>query len=320
MEHAAFVFPGQGSQQAGMGADLAAHEPRYRRLIADANRLSGVDVTRTLQAVPDGASGPAVPSTVTTQLAVFALSVSLGRILLDGGLWPQVVAGHSLGEYSALVVGGWLDVDAGLALVAERAAAMERCCDGDGAMIAVVGLDEPRLRDAVGDTDAVLANINSPRQTVVSGSRAAVAEAAERARAAGATTIVALPVAGAFHSPLVAAAQASLAGSIASLPLRPGSIPLVSSITGALVGDLGAYRRELTGQITAPVRWLDVMTRIHALTGPHAGPVVEVGPGAVLRGLLRQFDRGRPVLTCGQLADCDALLAGSPVRAARLSG
>lgn len=321
MEPAAFVFPGQGSQYAGMGADLAG-EPRYRRLIAEANRLSGLDVTRALHAVPaDGR--PPMPSTATTQLSVFALSVCLGQILLDGGLWPRVVAGHSLGEFSALVVGGWLDVDAGLAVVAERAAAMERCCiDHDGAMIAVVGLDEARVEDVVRGTGAVVANVNSPKQIVVSGSRQPLARAAERARAAGASMVVDLPVAGAFHSPLVAAAEMQLADSIRRLPLRRGSIGLVSSMTGRIVEDLDAYRCDLAGQITAQVRWLDVMRQIAALDSPGyaADDIVEVGPGGVLRGLFRQFDRRRTVVTCGLVDDCDALLGRGPARVAPVAG
>jgi [acyl-carrier-protein] S-malonyltransferase len=321
MEPAAFVFPGQGSQYAGMGADLA-REPRYRRLIAEANRLSGLDVTRALHAVPpDGRL--ALPSTVTTQLSVFALSVCLGRMLLDGGVWPRVVAGHSLGEFSALVVGGWLDVDAALALVAERAAAMERCCiDHDGAMIAVVGLDEARVADAVSGTGAVLANVNSAKQVVVSGSRQALTQAAEGARAAGASMVVELPVAGAFHSPHVAAAEVQLADSIRRLPLRRGTIDLVSSMTGRLVDDLDVYRRHLAGQMTAQVRWLDVMRQIAALNPAAcaADDIVEVGPGAVLRGLFRQFDRRRRVVSCGLLDDCDALIAAAPVRVSPVSG
>jgi [acyl-carrier-protein] S-malonyltransferase len=323
MQPAAFVFPGQGSQRQGMGADLLARAPRYRRLIADANRLSGVDVTRTLRVVPDGVAGAAGPSTVATQLSVFALSVSLGQILLDGGIWPQVVAGHSLGEYSALVVGGWLDVDAGLELVAQRAAAMERCCgEHDGVMSAIVGLGETAIADVVRGTGAVLANVNSPRQVVISGTRGAVADAVALAYAAGASTAVELPVAGAFHSPYMAAAQAALAGSIERLALRKGSTPLVSSMTGRVIDDLGAYRAQLAGQITATVRWNDVMAEIAGLGGGRS--VVEVGPGAVLRGLFRQLDRSRPVATCGCLADCDDRLADrisvaddaqSPVRA-----
>jgi [acyl-carrier-protein] S-malonyltransferase len=309
MDPAAFVFPGQGSQLPGMGSDLAQHDGRYRRLMAEASRLSGVDLTRSLRAVPeDGAP----LSTVATQLSVFALSVSLGRTLLEGGLCPGVVAGHSLGELSALVVGGWLDVDAGLELVAARARAMDLCCIAtDGAMIAVAGLDETRLREAVDGTGAGIANVNSPRQIVLSGRTGAVAAAARRALAAGATMAVDLPVAGAFHSPLMAAAELELVEHIERLPLRRGGIPLISSVTGRYVEDLGAYRRSLAGQITAPVRWVDVMRLIAA----EPGDVVEVGPGAVLRGLFRQLDRRRTVVTCGDLQDCASLLAAHPVPA-----
>jgi [acyl-carrier-protein] S-malonyltransferase len=308
MEPAAFVFPGQGSQRPGMGGDLAARDLRYRRLIADASRLCGVEVTGALRPLePDStvATEHSAESTVATQLSVFALSVSLGRILLDRGLRPAVVAGHSLGEYSALVVGGWLDVEAGLEIVARRSAAMDGCCRQDGAMLAVIGLGEARVAEAVRETGAVVANVNGARQIVISGRRDAVARAGERARAAGASVVVELSVAGAFHSPLMAAAEQTLAGDVVRLPLREGSIPFVSSITGRLVEDLGAYRAELASQITAPVRWHDAMAEVLRLID--GGGVVEVGPGEVLRGLLRKVDRRRAAATCGCLEDCEDL-------------
>lgn len=314
MELLAFVFPGQGSQQPGMGADLLAADPTYRRLLADASRLSGLDLTAPLHALgdADGAATEAGRLTVTTQLSVFALSVALGRSLLAGGRWPSLVAGHSLGEFSALAVAGWLSLDDALELVAARAAAMARCCASqDGAMTAVIGLAPDTLEPALHGTGAVLANVNSRRQSVVSGPRPAVELAAERARAAGAATIVPLPVAGAFHSPLMAQAQTEFAARIGAVRLVRGDIPLVSGVTGELVDDLADYRRALAQQITAPVRWLDVMAVIdaHGEAGPGgAEQVVEVGPGSVLRGLFRQFNRRRPVLTCGSWADCRGLL------------
>jgi [acyl-carrier-protein] S-malonyltransferase len=301
METLAFVFPGQGSQQEGMGSDLLADDPGYRSLIAEANRLAGTDVTRS----PNPEQGP---STVATQLSVFALSVSLGRRLVDGGLVPRTVAGHSLGEFSALVVGGWLDIEAGLELVAERAAAMQRCCDAsDGAMVALLRAGDDDLAALLHGTEAVVANLNSPRQTVVSGPPADIAEVARRA-AGSEIRALELPVAGAFHSPLMAGAEDTLREAILRLPLSHGTIPLISSVTGRPVDDLDRYRADLAGQITAPVRWLDVMRAIDEL-GPHvAGRVVEVGPGAVLRGLFRHVDRRWPVELCGDLAACAPLL------------
>jgi [acyl-carrier-protein] S-malonyltransferase len=165
----------------------------------------------------------------------------------------------------------------------------------------------------------VLANVNSPRQIVVSGDRDAVADAGECARAAGASTVIELPVAGAFHSPHMAQAEADLAPAIERLALHEGATPLVSSMTGQLVDDLGAYREQLAGQITATVRWNDAMAEIVRLTGGER--VLEVGPGAVLRGLFRQVDRRLPVATCSCLEDCDDLLADRVARSmAPLSG
>jgi [acyl-carrier-protein] S-malonyltransferase len=312
VEPAAFVFPGQGSQQAGMGGDLAARDPGYRRLITDASLLCGLDVAAALGRAEDCTGDCREPaSTVATQLSVFALSVSLGRILLERGLRPEVVAGHSLGEYSALVVGGWLDIEAGLEVVARRAAAMDDCCrEHDGTMLAVIGLGEAGVAEAVHGTGAVLANINGPRQVVISGRRAGVAAAGERARAAGASLVVELPVAGAFHSPLMTAAEDRLAADVERLALRRGPIALVSSITGRLVEDLGAYRAQLAGQITAAVRWHEAMAEILGRIGGNT--VLEIGPGEVLRGLFGKLDRRRRVATCGCLDECDELERSRP--------
>lgn len=301
METLVFVFPGQGSQREGMGADLLSRDPLFRRMVGDANSVSGIDVLAALTAPDDQAPAP----TVATQLSVFALSVSLGRILLDRGVVPDALAGHSLGEFSALVVGGWLDVDDGLSVVAARAAAMERCCsDHDGSMVAVTGLPHDALDRALGETSAVLANRNSPRQIVVSGARDAVAATARTARDQGARSVVELPVAGAFHSPLVAPAEEALRDHVHRLALRQGEIPLITSVTGELVDDVDRYREDLARQITSPVQWAQVMASIAELDPDGAPRVVEVGPGAVLRGLFRHVDRGWPVTTCGSLDDC----------------
>lgn len=310
MDTAAFVFPGQGSQGDDMGPHLMPDDPTYARLLADANRLSGMDVSRPLAVPQQNRPGDrAAELTVTTQLSVFALSVALGRALLAADVRPRVLAGHSLGEYSALVVGGWLDVDDGLELVAARAAAMAACCSQqDGAMIAVVGLAPEAVQPLLAGSDVYLANVNSPKQCVLSGHRRAVAEVVERARSLGATATIPLRVAGAFHSPLMAEAQAALAGRVATVPLQHGHIPLISGITGRAVTDLGAYRQALTGQITAPVRWLDVMTEIGKRVDAAQQRIVEVGPGSVLRGLFRQLDRRRQVVSCGCWADCLPLL------------
>lgn len=317
METLGFVFPGQGSQEAGMGADLVSVDPSYRRLLADASRLSGVDVTRALRVVADRTDAQ---QTVVTQLSVFALSVALGRRLLVGGIRPGFVAGHSLGEYSALVVGGWMDIDDALGLVARRACAMARCCaEHRGAMAAVVGLPHGALDEVVSGTGATVANLNSPKQVVVSGPRDAVGLACDRARSCGAAAVIDLPVAGAFHSPLMAGAEADLVEHIRDVRLVRGDIPLVSSITGRPVEDLSAYRVALAGQITAPVRWLEVMTSLDRIAEGRPDRIVEVGPGSVLRGLHRQFDRRRPVVTCGSRVEC-ADLTPTGNATARLSG
>jgi len=319
----AFVFPGQGSQQWRMGADLIGPASTYGRLLERAGQLSGTDLVVALGLTARGRDGStnaasaadadtnsdasgAQPqfTTVETQLSVLALSVSLVVELSQRGLEAAVVAGHSLGEFSALVAGGWLDADDALEFVAARAAAMAECCTpGTSAMAAVVGMPQELLEELVAPSEGtvVVANRNSTRQSVISGTTEAVRQVSKAAKESGASAVLELPVAGAFHSPLMAQAQDRLIGLVGALSLRPGRVPLVSSVTGELVTDLGQYRDALTHQVCAPVEWLAVMKQIRALG---VSTVVEVGPGRVLRSLFRQLDRRWPTVGCECAQDC----------------
>jgi [acyl-carrier-protein] S-malonyltransferase len=301
----AFVHPGQGSQRPGMGEDLLGHATVLDRMLDRARELVGHDFSST--GTTDGGTTDAQGSTVAVQVGVFALSVALVEELARLGVHPRVVAGHSLGEYSALVSGGWLELDDALSAVAARAAAMDACCrEHPGAMAAVVGLGGLELSRFIERTETavVLANLNGPTQGVVSGTHDDLARFGQAVRQAGRGTVLPLPVAGAFHSPLMADAQRWLAPLIDHLPLRRGPVPLVTSITGEVVTDVEAYRQSLLRQITQPVRWEQTM---HVLRAEFPGPVLEVGPGDVLRKLFRRFDRHIPVTCCGNHAECRLL-------------
>jgi [acyl-carrier-protein] S-malonyltransferase len=321
----AFVFPGQGSQHQGMGTDLYGSGGTYRRLIERASQLSGTDLAEALDLAaapgPGGIQHPGAAGidglgdsfsplgTQETQLSVLALSIALAEVLSGYGLRPDVVAGHSLGEFSALVAGGWLDADEALSFVAARARAMAECCSAhDGTMTAVLGLAPSVVDDLVARTAGavVVANRNSPKQSVLSGRAVAVRRIAEASRTAGATAVIDLPVAGAFHSPLMSAAQAALAGLVDALSLRTGHTALISSIDGMPVTDVERYRATLQRQVCAPVEWQTVMQSLR--TGG-VGTIVEVGPGRVLRGLFRQFDRALPIASCQTARQCRDLAA-----------
>ncbi|RCV50084.1 ACP S-malonyltransferase [Marinitenerispora sediminis] len=303
----AFVFPGQGSQFVGMGADVLERSPALRHVLRRAGGRVGLDLVDVMLAGPRDR----LDETVPTQVAVFALSVALAELAVQRGARPAAVAGHSLGEYSALVAGGWLDRDAATDAVVERARAMDRCTAAvPGAMAAVIGLRPDLLmRLLPAESGVVVANVNTPRQVVLSGPRDWITHLRHTVLAAGAAEYRVLPVAGAFHSPLMRTAEREYAAVVDQLPLRAGHTPLVSSVTGGFVDDPDAYRADLRRQITAPVRWADtaVLLAEHCPDG-----AVEVGPGQVLRGLLRRVDRGWPIVNCQAataLPDVSALFA-----------
>lgn len=287
----AFVFPGQGSQHPGMARDLTVCGAAPRDLVGQAEQVSGLDLTG-LMSTADAA---ALADPEVAQLLVFVSSSVLLAELAERGARPAIVAGHSLGEFTALVACGSLEWRAALELVAHRGKAMAAAARArPGAMGAVVGLTQAQVRQLCDETGAaggtlVLANINSARQTVVSGSPELVDAALDAARAAGAIRARRIPVGGAYHSPLMAPARDSLAPLLRQAPLSPPRAPFVSSVTGDLVTDIDAYREQLLDQVTQPVRWHD---GVRSLAAAGAGEFVEVGPGRVLTGLGRETARG----------------------------
>lgn len=284
-----------------MSADLSQN-PRFAELVAESERVSDLPLGALM------ASGPAsdLQHTLAAQLSVFVVSVALAQELLDRGGRPVAVAGHSLGEYSALVAGGWLDTGSALAAVVARARAMDRCCaETDGTMAAVVGLDVLDLETIVASTSTaiVIASRNSAEQAVISGPTEDVQAVGAAARAAGARAVLPLRVAGAFHSELMREAESEYAAVVRDLPLVAGQVPLVSGMTGGLVSDPEEYRGRLAVQITTPVLWREAMSTVR----PMATSIVEVGPGQALRSLLRGQTQPK-IAGCTSLAECDYAL------------
>ncbi len=283
----ALVFPGQGSQYPGMLRDLQRCGPPARDLLAAAQEVTGLPVEELMSTgAPDVIADPHV-----AQVLVFVSATALLDELRGCGWAPAAVAGHSLGEYAALVAAGMLDWEEALRLVDFRGRAMAEAARArPGAMAAIVGLPGETVRELCrsacrGRELAVVANLNSSRQLVVSGTAAAVEDVAERARRAGALRARRLPVGGAYHSALMFPAADRMATRLRAAPLRPPAVPFVSSVTGALVTDVERYRQALLGQVTGPVRWQDAIGTLAGLGLCH---FVEVGPGKVLTGLGRE--------------------------------
>lgn len=302
----AFLFPGQASQFVGMGADLRERFPEVRELYEEADGILGFELSRVCF------QGPMerLSQTEITQPAVYVHSVAAARLLAARGLHPAAVAGHSLGEYSALTAAGALDFPQGLALVLERGRLMQAAgVERPGKMAAVLGLDDAvvtGLCEGMGP-QVVAANFNAPGQVVLSGEAAAVGAAMAAAEGAGARRVVELPVSGAFHSPLMAGAAEKLAERLEATPFRPPSVPVVNNVTAAPETDPGVLRRLLVEQMTAPVRWTE---SVQALASMGVDRAFEVGPGSVLKGLVRRILRDLRVETAGTAEEMDALETG----------
>lgn len=284
-----FLFPGQGSQFPGMGRDLAACGADARALVDTAEAVTGLPVHDLMH----HADAARIADPHTAQVLVFVWSTVALHELRGRGRHPAAVAGHSLGEYTALVACGALDWADALALVSARGRAMAAAAARrPGAMGAVVGLPAVTVRQLCtdasgGDEIAVVANLNSARQSVVSGTADAVTAVLAAATAAGALRAKRLPVGGAYHSPLMRPAEEALAPLLRATTLRTPRVPMVSSMTGAPVTDVAAYADALTRQITSPVQWFATATALAGETD-----FVEVGPGRVLAGLGRETLRG----------------------------
>ena len=282
----AYVFPGQGSQFSGMGKDLYANVPVAKELFEKANEILGFRITDIMFEGTD----EELKQTFVTQPAVFLHSVIMAKALGEE-FNPDMVAGHSLGEFSALVAAGALDFEDGLRLVAKRAAAMQQACEAQpSTMAAVLGLDDKVVEDICAEVDGVVvaANYNCPGQLVISGSIEAVDAACERLKAAGARRALRLPVGGAFHSPLMEPAKVELQAAIEAAPFKAPICPVYQNVDAKPYTDPEQIKANLIAQLTAPVRWTYI---VQNMVADGADSFVELGPGAVLQGLIKKVSR-----------------------------
>lgn len=282
----AYVFPGQGAQYVGMGKDLYESSSKAKDMFNKANSILKFRITDVMF---DGTEDD-LKQTNVTQPAVFLHSVVLANALGDF-FKPDMVAGHSLGEFSALVANKTLTFEDGLKLVAKRAAAMQKACEVEpSTMAAIIGLDD-KIVEAIcaGIAEVVVpANYNSPGQLVISGSVAGIQEAVKALTEAGAKRALVLKVGGAFHSPLMEPARLELAEAINATKLVRGICPVYQNVTGQSVNDPEIIKTNLVAQLTSPVRWTRIMQNMIA---DGANNITEVGPGKVLQGLFKKMDR-----------------------------
>lgn len=308
----AFVFPGQGSQYPRMGRDLRAWGGEAIEVVETAEQTTNIPLTELM----DRADAVTLADPEISQLTVYVSSIAMLHGLTRAGLSPASVAGHSLGEYTALVAAGCLDWQEALAVVARRGRAMsEAARRHPGAMAAIVGLPVPTVRElchgiSTAACPLFVANVNSPRQVVLSGAPEAVDEAIEVARGHGAIRARRLPVGGAYHTPFMAEAQQELEPVLATMPLREPRLPIASSMTGRQVTNFPHYCTQLRRQMTQTVRWHAAMTTLVDLG---ADTFVEVGPGRVLHGLGREVARGLKHLSARDALTQRVEPAGEPV-------
>ena len=282
----AYIFPGQGAQFTGMGLDLYEKSPLAQELFEKANDILGFSITDVMfEGTPE-----ALKETKVTQPAIFLHSVILAKVLGDD-FKPEMVAGHSLGELSALVANGVLSFEDGLTLVSKRALAMQKACEiKPSTMAAVLGLEDKIVEDTCAEINGVVvaANYNCPGQLVISGEIEAIEKACEVLTEKGARRALVLPVGGAFHSPMMEPAREELAKAIAETTFSEPTCPVYQNVVAKAVTSPDEIKENLIAQLTAPVKWTQC---IQAMIADGGAEFIEVGPGKVLQGLMRKIDR-----------------------------
>ena len=288
----AYIFPGQGAQFTGMGLNLYEKSSKAKELFHQANELLGFDITK----IMFEGTVEALKETKVTQPAIFLHSTILATCL-GAEFKPDMVAGHSLGEFSALVANKALNFEDGLSLVSKRAIAMQSACEKEpSTMAAILGLEDSVVESICADINGVVvpANYNCPGQLVISGAIPAVEEACEKLSAAGARRAMVLPVGGAFHSPLMEPAREELAAAIESTNFNVPICPVYQNVNALPVSNADEIKENLVLQLTGAVKWTQIMEKMLADGANH---IIEVGPGRVLQGLFKKVNR--EVLTEG---------------------
>lgn len=282
----AYIFPGQGAQFVGMGLDLYENHSEAQELFERANEILGFSITD----IMFEGTAEDLKQTKVTQPAIFLHSVVLSKVLGDT-FKPDMVAGHSLGEFSALVANGTLNFEDGLKLVSQRALAMQKACEiQPSTMAAVLGLEDDVVEKICAEVEGIVvpANYNCPGQLVISGEVDAVNIACEKMKEAGARRALLLPVGGAFHSPLMEPAREELAAAIESTEFKAPGCPIYQNVTTTAVSDAEEIKKNLILQLTAPVKWTQ---SVQQMVKDGATSFVEVGPGKVLQGLVKKIHR-----------------------------
>ncbi len=281
----AYIFPGQGAQFIGMGKDLHDNHAEAKELFERANEILGFRITD----IMFEGTAEELKETKVTQPAIFLHSVILAKTLEN--FTPDMVAGHSLGEFSALVANGTLAFEDGLRLVSQRALAMQEACEAEpSTMAAVLGLEDQVVEKLCSEIDGIVvpANYNCPGQLVISGAVPAVEAACEKMKEAGARRALVLPVGGAFHSPLMKPAEEKLAAAIENTSFQMPSCPVYQNVTTTAVTDPEEIKKNLIAQLTAPVKWTQ---SVQNMVADGATNFIEVGPGKVLQGLVKKIHR-----------------------------
>lgn len=306
MSKTAFIFPGQGAQSVGMGKDAYDMYDSARSIFEQANKALGFDLTSLIFEGPD----EALKQTVNTQPALLTVSVAFLEALEGKGLKPDYVAGHSLGEYSALVAAGVLSFQDAVRTVRARGLYMEEAVpSGRGAMAAVLGAEREPLQQlcesiTAGGSAVELANVNCPGQIVVSGTAAGVQAVVDRGKEAGAKRVIPLDVSGPFHSSLMKPAAERLAETLADVKLHNASVPVIANVTAREAAEADDIRSLLVEQVYSPVLWED---SVRYLIDQGVDTFVEIGSGTVLAGLIKKIDKNLRVISVNNISALDAL-------------